>query len=362
MDKNNWEEFGSLGSVVAAKYILTSRTLSIRFNNGTTCSYLDVPQSFWWGICCADSKDSFFSKHIADQFISEGVPAFSLILGRGKVVIPTEPSEGSPLENFRRWAGPSKVLSVEDFKAYVLRANNCDASAQFTLGKDYLLFRGEPGLAATWFFKSAFLGYKSSQKALSLLYASGLGVKLDEVESSAWLKLSEDIYAKSHSQIMYTPADNDGQWNSTLERPEVAARVAAIRLMITPKPAAKKVPVRSDFIDEAETGEPLAQTNLGLSFLADIEEHHADAIYWLKRAANQGEKRAQETLGDLFSTGRAVAKSDTESYKWYILAASKGLGRDKLNELEERLTPSQREEGQRRAERFEPVLENPLED
>ena len=49
----------------------------------------------------------------------------------------------------------------------------------------------------------------------------------------------------------------------------------------------------------AEGGHVIAQRGLGLSYLygtAVVAKSEADAVMWLKKAAQQGDKRAQETL------------------------------------------------------------------
>jgi hypothetical protein len=355
MSDNDWVEFRTSGLVSAAMYDLNESSLSVRFVRGSVLRYLSVPQAFWWGICSAASKDEFFTKHIDGQFVAEECRSSSHVVIPAIGKVGSGCSSLSDMEPFRRWAGPSKVLSDEDFEAYSIRASKGDALAQFAIGMDFVLFRGEPSVASKWLLESAFSDYKPAQKALALMYASGLGVDKDEVDSAAWLFLSTSRSGMEGFRVMYTPADIYGLEEYPFVRTKVADRVFALRGRIREKPQSRGEIAADRFVDDAEAGDPAAQFSLGQAFLSDGKD--ADAVFWLKRAANQGEMRAQQVLGELFSDGRGVVKSDVESYKWYLLAASQGAGRDKLNVLESGLSASQREEGQRRAELFEVIPE-----
>ncbi len=46
------------------------------------------------------------------------------------------------------------------------------------------------------------------------------------------------------------------------------------------------------------------------------------AAAWYRKAADQGDPRAQGTLGMLYSLGQGVPRSDPDAYFWLDLAAS----------------------------------------
>ena len=75
---------------------------------------------------------------------------------------------------------------------------------------------------------------------------------------------------------------------------------------------------------------------------------------WYRKAAEQGVSNAQVNLGIAYANGRGVPKDEMEAYKWSLLARAQGNedAKQTIVILEGRLTPAQREEGQRRAREF----------
>ena len=49
------------------------------------------------------------------------------------------------------------------------------------------------------------------------------------------------------------------------------------------------------------------------------------AMEWFRKAAEQGEARAQMKLGLMYQTGGGVAQDDKEAVKWYRKAAENGI-------------------------------------
>ena len=85
-----------------------------------------------------------------------------------------------------------------------------------------------------------------------------------------------------------------------------------------------------------------------------MSQDDLEAIEWFRRAADQGNPRAQFNLGALCAEGRGVAQEDVIAHVWFDLAASQAS--DVKNDaiaardlLSQRLTESQRAEAGRRA-------------
>ena len=81
------------------------------------------------------------------------------------------------------------------------------------------------------------------------------------------------------------------------------------------------------------------------------ERNHGTAIRWFTRAAEQGFSEAQVNLAAMHENGQGTRKSRVEAYKWYLIAASTGLGKayNSRDRLAGRMSKAQRREGQRLA-------------
>ena len=56
-----------------------------------------------------------------------------------------------------------------------------------------------------------------------------------------------------------------------------------------------------------------------------VPENAAEAVKWWRKAAEQGQAKAQYGLGRMYATGRSVLKDDAEAAKWFRLAAEQGV-------------------------------------
>ena len=74
----------------------------------------------------------------------------------------------------------------------------------------------------------------------------------------------------------------------------------------------------------AEKGNPVKQCALGSIYFSSklgVAQDYAKAVYWLRKAAEQGYDEAQHNLGVCYYNGEGVAKDYTESAKWFRKAA-----------------------------------------
>jgi len=55
-----------------------------------------------------------------------------------------------------------------------------------------------------------------------------------------------------------------------------------------------------------------------------VPQDDAEAVKWYRRAADQGDAKAQDNLGAMYATGRGVPRDDAEAVKWFRRAAIQG--------------------------------------
>ncbi len=83
-----------------------------------------------------------------------------------------------------------------------------------------------------------------------------------------------------------------------------------------------------EFRAAADRGDARAQNHLGQMYEdgQGLPVDIASAVKWYQKAANAGEPAAQLNLGRLYRSGKGVAQSDVTAVKWYRAAAEQGLG------------------------------------
>ena len=77
----------------------------------------------------------------------------------------------------------------------------------------------------------------------------------------------------------------------------------------------------------AEQGNAKAQNNLGLMYAqgAGVPEDDAEAVRWYQWAAEQGNAEAQYNLGLMYKLGIGVPEDVTKAVRWYQMAAERGF-------------------------------------
>jgi TPR repeat protein len=89
-------------------------------------------------------------------------------------------------------------------------------------------------------------------------------------------------------------------------------------------------------VDRADGSDPEdadAQWLLGARYLEGdgVVADAVQAVRWLRRAAEQGHPRGQNTLGHCYSTGKGVAKDPAAAVEWFRRAAEQGHARAQYN-------------------------------
>jgi uncharacterized protein len=76
----------------------------------------------------------------------------------------------------------------------------------------------------------------------------------------------------------------------------------------------------------AEQGDAKAQLSIGVIYYLGqgVPKDYKEAAKWLRLAAKQGRALAQNLLGAIYDFGQGVPQDYTEAAKWYLLAAEQG--------------------------------------
>ncbi len=113
----------------------------------------------------------------------------------------------------------------------------------------------------------------------------------------------------------------------------------------------------------AKQGNAKAQNNLGIMYSEGlgVPQDDAEALQWYRKAAEQGDAKAQNKLGAMYDEGRGVPQDYAQAHMWYNLAASRsppGKGRDQAVKnrdiVAEKMTPAQISEAQKLAREWRP--------
>lgn len=106
-----------------------------------------------------------------------------------------------------------------------------------------------------------------------------------------------------------------------------------------------------DMTNRSERGDASSQSKLGEHYL-DIKDYDK-GLYWMNRAAAQGNSWAMFRLYDAYRFGVGVPKDEVLAYKWILLIQPAGkLARSCRENFETIITPAQREKGAKLAAEF----------
>ena len=80
------------------------------------------------------------------------------------------------------------------------------------------------------------------------------------------------------------------------------------------------------FRKAADQGNAKAQYGIGYMYHngKGVPQSDAEALIWYLKSANQGDAKAQISIGAMYYYGQGVAQDYTESLRWYRLAADQG--------------------------------------
>ena len=202
-------------------------------------------------------------------------------------------------------------------------AERGDAEAQFRLGMSYAGRTGkvnEYGEAAKWFRRAADQGHSQAQYQLGRLYQLGLGAARSYPEAAKWYRLA--------AEQGYAPAQHD------LGHLYAAGRGLDIAYLEAPEPPQGGQGMASDYVEAAkwwrkaaEQGDARAEFDLGWLYSVGrgVDTDYVEAAAWYRKSAEQGNPGAQYQLGHCLRMGRGVAQDEVEALSWFRKAAEAGL-------------------------------------
>ena len=107
----------------------------------------------------------------------------------------------------------------------------------------------------------------------------------------------------------------------------------------------------------AEQGDVRAQTSLGAMYYngQGVQQDYAEATKWLRKAAERGYAPAQAYLGIMYWNGQGVPKDAVLAYMWLTLAATQEPDAMRKRDLAaSQMTPDEIAEAQRLAREWKP--------
>ena len=87
-------------------------------------------------------------------------------------------------------------------------------------------------------------------------------------------------------------------------------------------------------LTQAEQGDAASQFAIGKLYQngsSEAKQDFKEAEKWYRRAAEQGEPRAQNNLGMMYNTGMGVTKDEKEAAKWYLKSAEQNHATAEFN-------------------------------
>ncbi|MDE7135473.1 MAG: sel1 repeat family protein, partial [Muribaculaceae bacterium] len=80
------------------------------------------------------------------------------------------------------------------------------------------------------------------------------------------------------------------------------------------------------YLKAAEQGDVRAQKSLGRMYEngQGVTQNYTEAVKWYRKAAEQGDAAAQYNLGDMYKYGYGVYQNSQEAVRWYRKAAEQG--------------------------------------
>jgi uncharacterized protein len=98
-------------------------------------------------------------------------------------------------------------------------------------------------------------------------------------------------------------------------------------------PAATRKKAIADLKEVAYAGDVNAQVHLGVIYLTGdgIAKDDAEAVKWLRKAADQDSALAERYLAEMYFKGRGVAADNEQSAKWLRMAAEQGDAQSQYN-------------------------------
>ena len=221
-----------------------------------------------------------------------------------------EPKQISPLSGVSTANQIAAKDTTWDIARILKDAEQGNSWAQFNLGNAYATGKGVPkdeAEAVRWFRKAAEQGNPFAQQALEGMSASSQVVSGREATHDA-----------SQTQTEYTD-----RLTKLAESGDAKAEYDRGRAYATGDGVSQNKGAAADwYLKSAQHGLAQAQNAYG-----ELENEAAVAVYWFRKAAEQGDSTAQYNLANAYANGRGVTKDRAEAAHWYRKAAEQGLAK-----------------------------------
>ena len=186
---------------------------------------------------------------------------------------------------------------------------------------------------------------KQEQKAITLpalepMYGM-LDVNYKPIGAEVWLDgkqlgtspdIFKNVFVGSHSLLIKKAGCAEHRETITIAEGEKKVVTGALSTNLYPD-FSGKIPAKGTeaygYYEKAITGDAEAQASLGYEYAK--QKDYVSAVYWCRKAAAQGNARAQCNLGVCYEYGNGVTKDYDEAVKWYRKAAEQGYARAQCN-------------------------------
>ena len=186
---------------------------------------------------------------------------------------------------------------------------------------------------------------KQEQKAITIpalepMYGM-LDVSYKPIGAEVWLDgkqlgsspdLFRNILVGSHSLLIKKASCAEHRETITIAEGEKKVVTGTLSTNLYPD-FTGKIPAKGTeaygYYEKAITGDAAAQNSLGDEYYNSKD--YASAVYWYRKAAEQGNARAQKNLGYCYQYGQGVTQDYYEAVKWYRKAAEQGFARAQCN-------------------------------
>ena len=211
------------------------------------------------------------------------------------------------------------------------------ADAQYNLGRSYYNGQGVPQdykQAAFWFRKAAEQNLADAQDALGVLYCNGEGLPHDYAQAALWFRKAaeqDDAHAQYNLGAWYKDGVNQGVPQDDTQTAFWHRKIRAWRAYVNSVDFHRSEHWRYTqaafwYRKAAEQGDADAQDSLGDLYNSGqgVRRDYAQAALWYRKAAEQGDVDAQDSLGDLYHSGQGVPQDDAQAATWFHKAAEQG--------------------------------------
>ena len=247
------------------------------------------------------------------------------------------------------------AIDTDKLDEIIVSAQNGSAEDQYLLGFFYSAGRWvnrDYSKSLEWYQKAAEQGHLRAQFSLGVMYYQGKGTKKDYGKAKLWLDKTAESGNNDAKRILkkinvildkIKAEEEKNKEQDKISTDEVKAGVA----LESENSAEKKsyvswfmaaaivilavlglIMFSSNNVElRAWSGSSEAQAWLGSSYERGINGYRKDAqnaVYWYRKAAEQGHTDAQYNLGIIYSWGQGVPQNSEQGAYWVRKAADKG--------------------------------------